>query len=267
MRARRDAALTGLADRLGGPVETALILGSGLGGLASQVTDAVAVPFAEIPGMAISTAPGHAGRLVAGSLFGHRCALMQGRVHLYEGRSAAEVALPVYLLAGLGARRLIVTNAAGALNPDFVPGDVMLIEDHLNLTGCSPLTGPPEAELGPRFPDMSRAYDPALRTAALSVGEPLRRGVYAGLRGPEFETSAERRYLRAAGADAVGMSTVVEVIAAAHVGLPVLGLSAITNAATGGPDQAPDTAEAVLVQAAACGERIEALLARLLPML
>lgn len=271
LRARRNAALASLDGRTGGPVETAIILGSGLGALAARVSDAVTVSMGEIAGMPVPAAPGHAGRLVVGRLFGRRTALMQGRVHLYEGWTAAEVALPVYLLAGLGARRLVVTNAAGALDPSFAPGEVMLIEDHLNLTGASPLTGPNDAVLGPRFPDQSRAYDTNLRAAAVraaeAAGVPLRRGIYAGVRGPEFETSAERRFFRAAGADAVGMSTVTEVIAAGHAGLPVLGLSAITNAATGGPDQAPDTIEAVLAHAAAAGARIAALLARLLPAL
>ncbi len=261
------AALASLAARAGPPVETALILGTGLGALADAVTEAVGIAFAEIDGFPVPTAPSHAGRLILGKLFGRRVALVQGRVHLYEGRSAAEVALPVSLLAGLGARRLIVTNAAGALNPDFAPGEVMLIEDHLNFTGVSPLTGPNDATLGPRFPDLTRAYDPELRRAALATGEPLRQGIYAGVRGPEFETSAERRFLRASGADAGGMSTVLEVIAAAHLGLPVLGLSAITNSATGGPDQAPDTIQAVLEMAARAGARIEALLARLIPAL
>lgn len=265
--ARVEAARASVAARLGDPVEIGLILGSGLGGLAEAVGDAVAVPFGEIAGMPVSTAPGHAGRLVVGRLHGRRVALAQGRLHLYEGWTAGEIALPVYLLRALGARRLIVTNAAGALNADFAPGEVMLIEDHLNLTGANPLTGRNDAGLGPRFPDMSRAYDTGLRAAVWATGLVERRGIYAGIAGPSLETSAERRWLRSTGADAVGMSTVIEVIAAVHAGLAVLGLSAITNAATGGPDQAPDTIEEVLAQAAAAGRRIEALLARLLPEL
>src|SRR5690606_35250153 len=168
-----------------------------------------------------------------------------GRLHLYEGWAAQDIALAVHLLKALGAGRLIVTNAAGALNPDLEPGEVMLIEDHLNFTGVNPLTGPNDERLGLRFPDLSRAYDPCLRAGALraaaAAGVSLRRGVYAGVAGPSLEPSAERRFFRAAGADAVGMSTVIEVIAAAHAGLPVLGLSAITNSAAGAPDQAPDT--------------------------
>jgi purine-nucleoside phosphorylase len=194
---------------------------------------------------------------------------MQGRVHLYEGRSAAAVALPVYLLKALGALRLVVTNAAGALNPEFAPGDVMLIEDHLNFTGHNPLTGPNDDALGLRFPDMSRAYDPDLRERALAVAKarkiPLRRGIYAGIAGPSLETSAERRWLRSTGADAVGMSTVLEVIAARHAGLATLGLSAITNSATGGSDQQPDSIEEVLENAGVAGATISRLLDRLLP--
>jgi len=208
---------------------------------------------------------------VIGSLFGRRAVLMQGRLHLYEGWAAADIALAVRLLGRLGARRLIVTNAAGALSPDFAPGDVMLIEDHLNFTGVNPLTGPNDDRVGLRFPDMSRAYDPDLRAAALRAaagsGVTLRRGIYAGVAGPSLETSAERRFLRAAGADAVGMSTVVEVIAAVHAGLRVVGLSAIANAATGGPEQQPDTIEAVLAHAAMAGEKIARLLERLVPEL
>jgi purine-nucleoside phosphorylase len=266
---RLAAALASLDGRTGASVEIGLILGSGLGALARGVEDAVVIPSSEIAGLPASTAPGHAGRLVTGRLAGRRVALMEGRLHLYEGWSAQEIALPVYLLKRLGALRLIVTNAAGALDPGLRPGEVMLIEDHLNFTGANPLTGRNDDRLGLRFPDMSRAYDPDLRARALAAAEacavPLRRGIYAGIAGPSLETSAERRWLRAAGADAVGMSTVLEVIAANHAGLPVLGLSAITNAATGGPDQKPDTIEEVLENAARAGHAIAALLGRLLP--
>lgn len=264
---RLATALASLVGRTGAAVDLAIILGSGLGQLVEAVQAPLSIPYAEIAGLPVSTAPGHAGRLVIGALHGRRTALMQGRLHLYEGWRAQDVALPVYLLKALGARRLIVTNAAGALNPDFRPGEVMLIEDHLNFTGANPLTGPDEPSLGLRFPDMSRAYDPDLRAAAIAAGPGLRRGIYAGIAGPSLETSAERRWLRASGADAVGMSTVIEVIAAAHAGLPVLGLSAITNAATGGPDQQPDTIESVLAQAAIAGTTIAAILAALIPTL
>lgn len=271
LSARLDAARDALAPRLGTVPEIAVILGSGLGGLADAVEGAVAVPYGEVPGMPVSTAPSHAGRFVAGRLFGRPAVLMQGRVHLYEGRTAAEVAFPVQLMARLGARRLVVTNAAGALNPALAPGAPMLIADHLNFTGVNPLTGPNDEAVGPRFPDMSRAYAPEFRTLALDAarkaGLELPEGVYAGIAGPSLETSAERRWLRSTGADAVGMSTVIEVIAANHAGMEVLGLSAVTNAAAGGPDQQPDTIEAVLEMAAVAGARIGRLLEALLPRL
>jgi purine-nucleoside phosphorylase len=268
---RLAAALASLEPRAVAPVEIAMILGSGLGALAEAVADPVVIPYREIEGFPLSTAPGHAGQLVIGTLHGRRVALMQGRLHLYEGWSAGDIALAVRVLAGLGAGILVVTNAAGALESDFVPDDVMLIEDHLNFTGLNPLTGPNDDAIGLRFPDMSRAYDPDLRAAARAAaaefGLPLRYGIYAGVAGPSLETSAERRFMRAAGADAVGMSTVIEVIAAVHAGMRVLGFSAITNEAEGGPEQQPDSIEDVLAHAAAAGETIAALLARLLPRL
>jgi len=268
---RLTAAHAAIADRIGAPPEVALILGSGLGDLAGRIGGATVIPYAEVPGMPATTVPGHAGRLVLGELHGKRVVAMQGRLHLYEGHAPADVALPVRLMARMGAGRLVVTNAAGGLNPDYRPGSVMLIEDHLNLTGTNPLVGPNDDSLGLRFPDMSRAYDPGLRAAALAAaaeaGVALHRGVYAGVLGPVLETSAERRFARMAGGDAVGMSTVIEVIAAVHAGMQVLGLSAITNAATGGPEQEPDTIEAVLANAAVAGRDIAALLAVLLPRL
>ncbi len=268
---RLARALASIAGRAGPPVEIALILGSGLGGLADAVEAPAIIPYGEIEEFPVSTAPGHAGRLVIGALFGRRVVLMQGRVHLYEGWTAGDIALAVRLLAGLGARTLVVTNAAGALEPEFAPGDVMLIEDHLNLTGVNPLTGPNDDAIGLRFPDMTRAYDPELRALARSQAEAaglaLRHGIYVGIAGPSLETSAERRFLRASGGDAVGMSTVLEVIAAVHAGMRVLGLSAITNDAGGGPDQKPDTIEDVLAHAAVAGVSMSAMLARLLPRL
>jgi purine-nucleoside phosphorylase len=265
---RVAAALGSVRDRAGSPAPTALVLGSGLGHLADAVEDAAVIPYGEIAGFPAATAPSHAGRLVVGSLHGARVAIAQGRFHLYEGHPARDVALPVYLLRALGAERLIITNAAGALNASFEPGQVMLIDDHINLTGANPLIGPEEPALGLRFPDMSRAYDPLLRAATLEASEAagvtLRRGIYVGIAGPSLETSAERRFFASAGGDAIGMSTVIEVIAANHAGMAVLGLSAITNAATGGPDQAPDTIEEVLANAARAGEKIARLLARLL---
>jgi len=216
----------------------ALILGSGLGGLAESVADAVVLPYTELPGWPVTTIEGHAGRLLFGHLEGRAVMVMQGRAHYYEGYSMAQVTLPVRVMQQLGVEILIVTNAAGAINPDFVPGDIMLINDHLGLAamvGLNPLIGPNLAEFGPRFPDMSQAYDVRLRALARQVarerGIALREGVYVGLSGPSFETPAELRFLRLAGADAVGMSTVPEVIVARHGGMRVLGFSAISNKA------------------------------------
>lgn len=269
--ARLNRAHQSIRDRVGTPVEIAIMLGSGLGHLAEAVEEATVIPYAEIAGFPVSTAPSHKGQLVIGTLFGRRVAVMQGRLHLYEGWSPRDIALAVYLLRRLGAPTLVVTNAAGGLNPDYRPGDVMLIEDHMNFTGLNPLVGPNDDEIGLRFPDMSRAYDPDLlrltEKAAERAGQEVRRGVYVGTLGPSLETSAERRFLRASGGDAVGMSTVTEVIAAVHAGMRVVGLSAITNAATGGPDQKPDTVEEVLANAAICGRKIAAILGELLPQL
>jgi len=263
------AAMASLAGRTGAPVEVALILGSGLGGLADAVAVEAAIPYGEIAGLPASTAPGHAGRLVIGRLAGRRVALMQGRLHLYEGWSPADIALSVRILRRLGAGTLVVTNAAGALDPGFTPGDLMLIEDHLNFTGANPLMGPNDPAIGLRFPDMTRPYDPALRDlaqrAAAEAGIALRTGIYAGVTGPSLETSAERRFLQASGAQAVGMSTVHEVIAAVHCGFRVLAFSAITTDASGGPHQAEDTIDAVLARAEEVGRTLAVLLARMLP--
>lgn len=247
------------------------MLGSGLGQLADAVANAAIIPYGEIEGFPVSTAPGHKGQLVIGELFGRRTVVMQGRLHLYEGWQPGDIALAVYLLKRLGVDTLVVTNAAGGLNPDYRPGDVMLIEDHLNFTGQSPLVGTNDEAIGLRFPDQSRLYDPDLHLRALAAAEragiELRRGIYCGLKGPELETSAERRFFRMAGGDAVGMSTVMEVIAANHAGLRILGLSAIANAATGGPEQEPETIESVVAMAAVCGVKMEAVLRELFPAL
>ncbi|MGY6707166.1 MAG: purine-nucleoside phosphorylase [Rhizobiaceae bacterium] len=269
--ARLDIAHGSIADRVGEPVEVAMILGSGLGHLASAVEEPVLIPYAEIDGFPVSTAPGHKGQLVIGRLYGKRVAIMEGRLHLYEGWSPRDIALAVYLLGRLGAPVLIVTNAAGGLNPAYGPGEVMLISDHLNFTGVNPLTGPNDEAIGLRFPDLSRAYDPDLlaraNTAAQAAGVAVHEGIYIGLAGPSLETSAERRYYRSTGGDAVGMSTVTETIAAVHAGMKVIGISAITNAATGGPEQQPDTIEDVLANAATSGRKIDALLKELMPAL
>jgi purine-nucleoside phosphorylase len=215
-----------------------LILGSGLNGLADSVRNADFIPYGDLPNWPVSTVHGHAGRLAIGELEEQPVLVMQGRTHFYEGYSMSQVTLPVRVMLRLGLEMLIVTNAAGGINPDFAPGDVMLITDNLNLigmAGANPLMGPNIDELGPRFPDMSRSYDPELiataRKAAFEKGLALREGVYCGLSGPSFETPADLRFLRMAGADAVGMSTVPEVIVARHGGMRVLGFSGISNKA------------------------------------
>jgi len=249
--------------------DVALVLGSGLGSVADERGDACSIPYEDIEGFPVATTAGHAGRLLLGDWCGRRVAVLQGRMHLYEGWRASDIALPVRVLRGLGASQLVVTNAAGALNPDFRPGQIMLIEDHLNFTGTDPLIGPNDDAIGLRFPDMSRAYDPALRQLAKSVldkhGIEFGTGIYAGVTGPSLETSAERRYYRMAGADAIGMSTVLEVIAAVHAGMRVLGFSAITNMATGDADQQPDTIEDVHRVAVVAGKTLRKALETLLP--
>lgn len=234
-RAREAAALIRKrADRV---PEAAIILGSGLGALAEHVAADAVIPYAEIPHFPRPGVEGHAGRLVIGTLEGRAVAVMQGRAHFYEGYPIADVVFPVRVLHALGAPVLIVTNAAGGLNRQWRAGDLMVIADHINFMGTNPLMGPNEDEMGPRFPDMSAAYDPALialaEQTALEVGVPLRKGVYIGVSGPSYETPAELRMMARWGADAVGMSTVHEVIAARHAGLRVLGLTAITDMATG----------------------------------
>lgn len=217
--------------------EIALILGSGLGALAEEIENPVAIPYQEIPHFPVSTVAGHAGRLVLGRLRGRVVVAMQGRFHYYEGYSMSEVTFPVRVMQKLGAKLLIVTNAAGGVNREFKPGDLMLISDHINLMGGNPLIGPNWDEFGPRFPDMSAAYSSRLQEIADRVAAAqdfqLRRGVYAAMTGPSYETPAEIRYLAKIGADAVGMSTVPEVIVANHGGMEVLGISCITNMAAG----------------------------------
>jgi purine-nucleoside phosphorylase len=230
-------ALSALKAKMAHAPEVALVLGSGLGTLADTLEDRLCVPYTEVPRMPTSAVSGHAGNFVFGKLGGKRVVIMQGRVHMYEGYSASQVVFGVQLMLKLGATTLVVSNAAGGIRRDLRPGDLMLIEDHLNLTGDNCLRGPNDPTLGQRFPDMSAAYDPALRlqaaNAAVKLEMVVRRGVYAGLLGPNYETPAEIRMLRTMGADAVGMSTVQEVIAANHMGARVLGISCITNAAAG----------------------------------
>lgn len=240
--------------------QISVILGSGLGSLADEVDVDQVIPYEDIPDFPVSTVPGHAGYLILGSLLGKKVVVMKGRFHYYEGYPMERIALPIRVLNALGAKALIVTNAAGGLNPDFDPGDVMLITDHINMMGANPLMGPNDAEIGPRFPDLTYAYPPDLQALALNVAErnkiTLRQGVYVAVHGPSFETKAERRFLRVAGGDAVGMSTVPEVIVAHHAGMRVLGFSAVTNIATGEPDQPPDSHDHVLKMAQVAGEKL-----------
>lgn len=238
----REAA-DAIRARTGHRPTVGLILGSGLNALADEVLAADRVPYSEIPHFPRPSVEGHVGQLVIGELEGREVAILQGRVHAYEGYSLQEVTFPVRVLAELGVTTLLVTNAAGGLNSAFRPGDLMLIVDHIGLmamTGGNPLWGPNDDSLGPRFPAMNKAYDPALRKLALQVaaeqGIELRQGVYVGLGGPTFETPAEVRFLRLIGGDACGMSTVPEVIVARHMGLRVLGISGISNVAIADPD-------------------------------
>ncbi|KAF1301653.1 MULTISPECIES: purine-nucleoside phosphorylase [Enterococcus] len=218
-------------------VDFGLILGSGLGELADEITDPIKIPYQEIPHFPVSTVVGHAGQLVYGELAGKKVLAMQGRFHYYEGHSMQTVTYPVRVMAALGAHSLVVTNASGGVNETFTPGDLMLITDQINFTGNNPLIGSNDEKIGPRFPDMSQAYTLTYRETAKKVAEKrqlhLREGVYMGFSGPTYETPAEVRFARIAGADAVGMSTVPEVIVAVHSGLKVLGISCITNLAAG----------------------------------
>ncbi len=247
-----------------------VVLGSGLGDLANELEERVEIPYSEIPGWPEPTAVGHAGTLVLGALGGVPIAVMCGRAHLYEGIAADGVAFGVRVLGRLGIRSLIVTNAAGGINPDFRPGMLVLISDHVNLQGTSALVGPNDDSLGPRFPDMSDAYDGGLRAqtreAAARVGIELAEGVYAAWLGPQFETPAEIRFMRAVGGDLAGMSTVQEVIAARHMGIRVLGISVVTNMAAGVTSAKIDHEEVLEVAAAAAGS-LTALLRELVPTL
>jgi purine-nucleoside phosphorylase len=243
---RVRAAAAFVAERLQRPPRVGLVLGSGLGGFADQLTDVARIPYAEIPEMPRPLVVGHAGNLCAGSVAGVPVACLQGRSHIYEGHTPTRAVFGVRLLAELGCRIMLLTNAAGGIHSSFVPGDLMLITDHLNLMGDSPLRGP-NFEGGPRFPDLSQAYDAnlqaAAREAARVAGVTLREGVYAAMLGPSYETPAEIRMLRTLGADAVGMSTVPEVIALRQIGVRVGAMSCITNLAAGISGQPLDHSE------------------------
>jgi len=233
-----DLAAEAIRTRVSLQPKVGIILGSGLSELAAAVENATIIPYPELPDWPVSTVIGHAGQLVIGSLEGQPVLIMRGRVHFYEGYSMAQVTFPVRVMQRLGIETLIVTNAAGGVNPDFVPGDVMLITDNLNIigmAGMNPLMGPNLDEIGPRFPDMSQSYDRKLGDVARKIasenGITLREGVYCGLGGPSFESPADLRFLQMVGTDAVGISTVPEVIVARHGGMRCLGLSGISNKA------------------------------------
>jgi purine-nucleoside phosphorylase len=242
-----------------------IVLGSGLGDLVGELQDPIPIPFEELPGWPVATAPGHAGRLLLGQLAGTPVAVLQGRFHVYEGNDPGLVVQPVLLFRQLGATLVVLTNAAGGVNPAYGPGALMIITDHLNLTGRTPLLGPNADELGPRFADLTDVWAPhlrdRLRAAAVAEGVSLEEGVYAGLLGPSYETPAEVRMLRTLGADAVGMSTVLEAIAARWVGLEVCGVSLVTNAGAGYTGRPLSHAE-VLEAGATAGPRLARVLAR-----
>jgi purine-nucleoside phosphorylase len=248
----------------------AVVLGSGLGAFADTLDEAQTVHYSEIPGWPQSTAVGHAGKIVAGFVNDTPVIVLAGRAHLYEGYTAQQAVYGVRSLARLGVRSIVLTNAAGGVNPAFPAGTLVLISDHINLQGQNPLIGPNDETLGPRFPDMSEAYVKRFREIARMAGQEmglsLPEGVYAALTGPNYETPAEIRYLRAIGADLVGMSTVPETIAANHMGIPVLGISCVTNAAAGVLDQKLDHKEVLEVGERMKGTFVE-LLRRVLPRL
>ena len=245
--------------------EVGIVLGSGLGGLADELVDPVAISFAELPGWPAATAPGHAGRLLLGELGGTPVVMLQGRFHLYEGNDPGLVIQPVLLFHALGARIVILTNAAGGLDPSFGPGTLMVMRDHINLTGRSPLIGPNADGMGPRFPDLTDAWSPRLRerlhAAGAIEGVPMAEGIYVGLTGPTYETPAEVRMLAALGGHAVGMSTVLECIAARWVGLEVCGVSLVTNAGAGYSGE-PLTHEEVLAEGQIAGPRLAMVIRR-----
>lgn len=263
--ARLDALEAAVRARTPLVPEVGIVLGSGLGGLADDLEDAVAIPFAELPGWPAATAPGHVGQLLLGRLGGRPVAMLQGRFHLYEGNDPGLVVQPVLLFRRLGARVAFLTNAAGGLDPSFGPGTLMAVTDHINLTGRNPLMGGNAAAIGERFPDLTDAWSPRLRrrlhAAAATEGVRLAEGVYVGLTGPNYETPAEVRMLAALGGHAVGMSTVLEAIAARWAGLEVVGVSLVTNAGAGYSGE-PLTHEEVLAAGAEAGPRLARVIRR-----
>jgi purine-nucleoside phosphorylase len=265
--ARLDALERAVRARTAARPRIGIVLGSGLGGLADELADQVAIGFDELPGWPAATAPGHAGRLLFGRLAGVPVVMLQGRLHLYEGNPPGLVVQPVLLMGRLGASTVVLTNAAGGVDPTFGPGTLMVIADHLNLTGRTPLLGANADELGTRFPDLTEAWSPRLRralhAAAMAEHVTMVDGVYAGLLGPAYETPAEVRMLRTLGADAVGMSTVLEAIAARWAGIEICGVSLITNAGAGYTGQ-PLTHEEVLAASAEAGPRLARVIRRFL---
>lgn len=269
---RVHAGAAALSERLDADgAEVAVVLGSGLSGIADQMKDARQAPYATLPGFPETTVAGHPGRVVVGRIAARKVLILCGRVHGYEGYQAGEVGFGVRVAAALGVRTLVVTNASGGIEPTMKAGEIVAISDHLNLTGVSPLTGPNDERLGPRFVDMSSAYAPALRALASAaapaiLGHHLREAVYAGMAGPSYETPAEVRMLRTLGAGLVGMSTVHEVITARHAGLDVLGLSIVANLAAGVIDQPlrhDDVTRAANAAAGALGRLVFEVIGRL----
>lgn len=250
--------------------EIAIVLGSGLGQLGEKLEQVCVIPYEELPHWKSSTAPGHSGRLLFGMLGGKQVVCMQGRLHYYEGYSMEDITYPVRVMAKLGVNNLLLSNAAGGINTEFAPGNLMLITDHINFLGRNPLMGPNEADFGVRFCDMSYAYNPELRCVALEaaqeLGQTLQQGIYVATTGPSYETPAEIRMFRLWGASAVGMSTVPEVIVANHCGIRVLGISCITNMAAGVLNQ-PLTEEEVLETGARSGAEFQALMTRIVEKL
>ena len=252
-----------IQQRLQSPIDLAIVLGSGLGAFADALLDPIIIPYEEIPDFARSTVEGHAGRMVIGRLEGKTVAVMQGRFHYYEGYTLEEVTLPIRTFGLMGVKKLILTNAAGGINPNFQPGSLMLISDHINMMLRSPLRGPHDERLGARFPDMtdvySREYQRLAQRCASALGMRLESGVYLALQGPNYETPAEIRMMRVLGGDAVGMSTVPEAIVAKQMGMKILGISLISNAAAGVLDQPINHAEVMETGARVADQFIELL--------